>query len=130
MIIILILLLFTIKLNQLSVARSYLHKAAKASEEPWDMPLYVEAQLYEKAASQSGSFEFMDKCVYKLASEFYSKAARIGGSMSSSAIDRIKALQNTVPQQEDYFFRGHKTGDTIKIEGPTYGWIKQSITVK
>lgn len=118
------------KLNQLSVARSYLQKASKASEEAWDMPLFVEAQLYEKAASQSGSFEFMDKCVYKLASEFYSQAARIGGSMSSSAIDRIKALENTVPQQEDYFFRGYKSGDTIKIDGPTYGWIKQSITVK
>ncbi len=118
------------KLNQLSVARSYLHKAANASEEPWDMPVYLEAQLYEKAASQSGSFEFMDKCVYKLASDFYVKAARIGGAMASSSSDRVRALENTIPQQEDYFFRGYKSGDVIKIEGPTYGWIKRSITVK
>ena len=118
------------KLNQLSVARSYLHKASKASEQPWDMPLYVEAQLYEKAASQSGSFEFMDKCVYKLASDYYVKAARIGGPMASSSADRVKALSNTIPQQEDYFFRGYKSGDVIKIEGPTYGWIKKSIIVK
>jgi hypothetical protein len=94
------------------------------------MPLYVEAQLYEKAASQSGSFEFMDKCVYKLASDFYLKAARVGGPMSSSSSDRVRALENTVPQQEDYFFRGYKSGDVIKIDGPSYGWIKQSIIVK
>ncbi len=118
------------KLDQLSVARSYLKKATKASEEPWDMPVYVEAQLYEKAASQSGTFEFMDKCVYKLASDTYLKAARIGGPMSSASVDRVKALKNTVPQKEDYFFRKYKTGDTIKIEGGTFGWIKRSITVK
>ncbi len=118
------------RLNQLSVARSYLQKASKASEEPWDMPIYVEAQLYEKAASQSGSFKFMDKCVYKLASDYYAKAARIGGPISSTAAERVKALENTIPQKEDYFFRGFKSGTKIKIEGPTYGWIKRSITVK
>ncbi len=118
------------KLDQLSVARSYLQKASKASEEPWDMPIYVEAQLYEKAASQSGSFDFMDKCVYKLASDTYTKAARIGGPMASAAVDRVKALADTVPQKEDYFFRKYKSGDKIKIEGGTYGWIKRSITVK
>lgn len=118
------------KLNQLSVTRSYLQKASKASEEPWDMPIYVEAQLYEKAASQSGSFEFMDKCVYKLASDTYRKAVRIGGPMTSSAADRVKALQNTIPQKEDYFFRNYKSGAMIKIEGPTFGWINRTIIVK
>lgn len=117
-------------LNQLSVARSYLQKASKASKEPWDVPLYVEAQLYEKAASQSGSFKFMDKCVYQLASDTYARAARIGGSSSSAASERVRTLKKTVPQKEDYFFRGYKVGDKIKIEGPTYGWIKRSITVR
>ncbi|MBU1798106.1 MAG: hypothetical protein KKF21_06970 [Bacteroidetes bacterium] len=118
------------KLDQLSVARTYLQKASKASEEAWDMPVYLEAQLYEKAASQSGSFDFMDKCVYKLASDTYAMAARIGGSMSSNASDRVKALENTIPQKEDYFFRQYKTGDVIKIEGGTFDWINRSITVK
>jgi len=118
------------KLDQLSVARSYLQKASKTSSEPWDMPIYVEAQLYEKAASQSGTFEFMDKCVYKLASDTYSQAAKIGGSMSSSASDRVKTLEKSIPQKEDYFFRKYKSGDVIKIEGETYGWINRSITVK
>jgi tetratricopeptide (TPR) repeat protein len=118
------------KLNQLSVARSYLQKSSKASVEPWDMPLYVEAQLYEKAASQSGSFEFMDKCVYKLASDTYLKAARIGGANASLSADRVKSLENTIPQKEDYFFRNFKSGDIIKIEGNTYGWINRKIIVK
>lgn len=118
------------KLNQFSVARSYLQKASKASEETWDMPLYVEAQLYEKSASQSGTFEFMDKCVYKLASDTYVRAARVGGPMASLSVDRVKALKDTVPQKEDYFFRKYKSGDKIKIEGDTFGWINRSITVK
>jgi tetratricopeptide (TPR) repeat protein len=118
------------KIGQLSVARSYLQKAYKASEEPWDMPIYVEAQLYEQAASQSGTFDFMDKCVYKLAVDTYVKAARIGGPMASAAVERVKALENTIPQKEDYFFRKYKSGDVIKIEGGPYGWIKRSITVK
>ena len=29
-----------------------------------------------------------------------------------------------------YFFRKYKSGDTIKIEGGTFGWINRSITVK
>ena len=118
------------KLDQLSVARSYLQKAAKASPEPWDMPIFVEGQLYEQAARNCGSFEWMDKCVYKLASDTYVKAARIGGAMSSTSADRVKALENSVPQQEDYFFRNFKAGDTIKIKGNCYDWIDRSITVK
>ncbi len=118
------------KLDQLSVARSYLQKASKASAEPWDMPLFVEGQLYEQAARNCGSFDWIDKCVYKLASDTYVKAARIGGAISSAAVDRVKALENSVPQQEDYFFRSLKSGDEIKIEGACYDWINKSIYVK
>jgi len=118
------------KLDQLSVARSYLQKAAKASAEPWDMPFFVEAQLYEQAARNCGSFDWIDKCVYKLASDTYIKASRVGGAISSASVDRVKALENSVPQQEDYFFRSLKSGDEIKIEGGCYDWIKKSIYVK
>jgi len=118
------------KLEQLSVARSYLQKASKASKDPWDMPVFVEAQLYEQAARNCGSFDWIDKCVYKLASDTYVKAARVGGAISSASVDRVKALKNSVPQQEDYFFRSLKSGDEIKIEGGCYDWIKKSIYVK
>ncbi|MBN1299648.1 MAG: tetratricopeptide repeat protein [Melioribacteraceae bacterium] len=116
------------KLGQLSVARSYLQKASSASEEPWDLPLYVEAQLYEQAARDCG-FEFEDKLVYQLAVDTYKKAAALNGPQLSYARERIRALENSVPQQEDYFFRNIKSGTVIKIEGKCYGWINRSITV-
>lgn len=118
------------KLDQLSVARSYLQKASKASSEPWDMPIFIEGQLYEQAARNCGSFDWIDKCVYKLASDTYVKAARVGGAVSSASVDRVKALENSVPQKEDYFFRNLKSGAEIKIEGGCYDWIKKSIYVK
>ncbi len=115
------------RLDQLSVARSYLKKASKYSPE-WDMPAYLEAQLYEQSARNCG-FEFMDRIVYQLAVETYQKAARLNGSNSGAARDRVKALSSSVPQSEDYFFRKLKPGDTVKIEGNCYGWIGKSITV-
>lgn len=116
------------KIGQLSVARSYLQKAIDASSEPWDLPIYFEAQLYEQAARNCG-FEFMDKCVYQLAVETYRKAASLNGPQSNSARERILALANSVPQAEDYFFRKLRSGTQIKIEGKCYEWINRSITI-
>lgn len=115
-------------IGQLSVCRSYLQKSANASDESWDIPIMVEAQLYEQAARECG-FEFMDKCVYQLACDTYGRAAAVGGAQSSSARSRIKALNQSIPQSEDYFFRKYKSGDKIQIEGQCYGWIKRSIIV-
>jgi hypothetical protein len=47
----------------------------------------------------------------------------------SLARDRISALSGSVPSQEDYFFQGYKSGQTISISGNCYGWINRSITV-
>jgi len=115
-------------MDQFSVARNYLRKAAKASP-GWDYPLYIEANLYESAARSCG-FEFEDKCAYKLAQDTYRKVANMGGENASAARDRVKALSNSVPTKEDYFFRKKRNGDVIKIEGKCYGWIGKSITVK
>lgn len=115
-------------ISQLSVCRSYLQKAASASSESWDIPIMVEAQLYEQAARECG-FEFMDKCVYQLAVDTYMRAAAVGGAQSSSAKERVKALNQSIPQREDYFFRKYKSGDKILIEGTCYGWIQRSIIV-
>lgn len=114
-------------MGQLSVARSYLYKASKVSP-GWDYPVYIEAQLYEHAARNCG-FEFEDKCVYKLAVDTYNKAARLGGEHAQVAAERAKALSNSIPTKEDYFFRKLKNGDVIKIEGRCYDWIGKSIKV-
>ncbi len=114
-------------LNQLSVARSYLQKASRVAPN-WDYPVYIEAQLYEQAARNCG-FEFMDKIVYQLAADTYRKAANLGGQYSSTASDRVSALKNSVPTQEDYFFRNINSGSTVKIEGKCYDWIDRSVIV-
>ncbi len=115
------------EMGQYSVARSYLHKASKADPN-WDYPLYLEAQLYESAARNCG-FEFMDKVVYLLAVNTYRKAAAMNGPHSTVAKERVKALSNSVPQKEDYFFRKLKSGDKIKIEGECYDWIGKTVIV-
>lgn len=118
------------KLDQLSVSRSYLQKASAASS-GWDYPVFIEAQLYEQSVSNcvSGQLDFMDKVVYKLAYDTYLKAAKMKGDYSSQAADRVKALQNTIPSQEDYFFRNLKSGMEITIEGKCYDWIGRKVIV-
>lgn len=115
------------RLDQLSVSRTYLQRAMKADPN-WDYPVFIEAQLYEQGA-RACDFDFMAKCVYLLAVNTYRKAANMGGQFSSTAAERVKALQNSIPMKEDYFFRKIKSGDTIKIEGPCYAWIDRSVTV-
>lgn len=115
------------KLDQLSVSRSFLQRAMRIDPN-WDYPVFIEAQLYEQAA-RSCDFDFMAKSVYLLAVNTYRKAAAMGGQYSSSASDRVRALSNSIPTKEDYFFRKLKSGDIIKIEGPCYAWIGASVQV-
>ncbi len=115
------------KLEQLSVSRTYLQKAMNIDSN-WDYPVLIEAQLYEQSA-RSCEFDFMAKCVYLLAVSSYRKAAGMGGQFATTASDRVKALQNSIPTKEDYFFRKLKSGDTIKIEGACYAWIGRSVNV-
>lgn len=91
------------------------------------MPIYYEGLLYEQAARSCG-FEFMDKVVYQLAVDTYRRAVNMDASVSL-ARDRISALSGSVPSQEDYFFQGYKSGQTIPVSGSCYGWINRSITV-
>lgn len=113
--------------GQLAAARSYVNKAAEVNTN-WDYPYYIEANLYEEAARNCG-YEFMDKIVYQLAVDTYRKALSKGGQYASSSRDRISALANSVPSQEDYFFRNINSGDKIKIEGRCYEWINRTVTV-
>jgi tetratricopeptide (TPR) repeat protein len=115
------------RIEQLSVSRTYLQKAMKADPN-WDYPVFIEAQLYEQGA-RACEFDFMAKCVYLLAVNTYRKTASMGGQFSSTAAERVRALQNSVPTKEDYFFRKLKSNDVIKIEGPCYSWIDRSVSV-
>lgn len=113
--------------GQLAASRSYLQKAMSV-DPSWDYPIYIEGTLYEQAARSCG-FEFMDKVVYLLAVNTYREAASKGGNYSSTAQERVSALSNSIPSQEDYFFRKIKSGDTVKIEGKCYDWINRTVTI-
>ncbi|OGU56576.1 MAG: hypothetical protein A2V66_14360 [Ignavibacteria bacterium RBG_13_36_8] len=118
------------KIDQLSVARTYLRRSSALSPE-WDYPYYIEGSLYEQAVRNcmGAKFEFMDKCVFQLAVETYQRARSMGGQFTSTAAERISALSNSIPQKEDYFFRKMQSGETIKIDTGCYGWIGKTITV-
>ncbi|GJQ63841.1 MAG: hypothetical protein SCALA702_28940 [Melioribacteraceae bacterium] len=118
------------KMEQLSVARTYLQKATKADPD-WDYPYWIEGQLYEQAARNCvrDKFEFEDKLVYQLAVDTYRRAATKGGTYGVMAKDRANSLGTSVPEQADYFFRKYKAGDVIDVKGKCYDWIGRSITV-
>lgn len=112
--------------GRLSEARSYYQKASEVGG-GWGLPIYYEGLLYEQAARSCG-FEFNDKLVYLLAVETYRKAYNMDPSVTQ-AKERVSALSTSIPTQEDWFFHGYKSGQTIPIKGECYGWINRSVTV-
>lgn len=110
-----------------SNARKYYLKASDVGG-GWALPIFYEAYLYEKAASGCGGDAFNKKVVYQLALNTYKKAKRMDPALQQ-AQDRINVLSTTVPTQEDYFFRGYKSGATIPISDQCPGWIGKSITI-
>lgn len=113
--------------GQFSSARSQFRKASSVGD-GWALPVFYEGMLYENAARGCGSFDFMDKCVFRLAQLTYLRAASMDPSLSQ-AQSRANALSASVPTQEDYFFKQYNSGQSIAIQGGCYGWIGKSITV-
>ena len=109
-----------------SQARKYYLKASEVGG-GWALPIFYEGYLYEKAAAECQD-EFNKKLVYQLAVDTYNKAKRMDPTLTQ-AQDRVNALSTSVPTQEDYFFRGYKSGSVIPISNQCPGWIGKSITV-
>ena len=112
--------------GKFSQARRYYLKASEIGG-GWALPIYYEGYLYEKAARGCNP-EFENKLVYQLAIETYRRALRMDASLQQ-AQNRINVLSTSVPTQEDYFFRGYKSGDIIPITHNCFEWIGKSITV-
>lgn len=110
--------------GQLALARTQYIKASEVGGN-WGLPIYYEGLLYESAARNCG-FAFEDKLVYLLAVETYRRAANMDASLGM-ARDRINALSGSLPTQEEIFFRGLKSGQTMQINGSCYGWIGKSV---
>jgi tetratricopeptide (TPR) repeat protein len=113
-------------MGKLSNARRYYIKASEVGG-GWALPIFYEGYLYEKAAG-SCTEEFDKKMVYQIALDTYKKALRMDSSLTQ-ANNRISALSTSVPTQEDYFFRGYKSGDIIPLSDNCPGWIGKSVTV-
>jgi len=111
-----------------SLARRNYLKASEVGGD-WALPIFYEGYLYEKAAAQcKDGLEFERKIIYQVALDTYKKARRMDPTLQQ-AQGRLNALSTSVPTQEDYFFRGYKTGDVIPIPDGCPGWIGKSITV-
>jgi tetratricopeptide (TPR) repeat protein len=109
-----------------SLARKYYLKASDVGG-GWALPIFYEGYLYEKAAGECTD-DFNKKLVYQLAIDTYKKAKKMDPTLTQ-AQDRVTALSTSVPTQEDYFFRGYKSGTVIPISDQCPGWIGKSITV-
>jgi tetratricopeptide (TPR) repeat protein len=112
--------------GQLAAARTQFQKASEVGG-GWGLPIYYEGNLYEEAA-RGCTYDLQAKMVYQLAVDTYRKASSMEPSLTR-AQERIRALSGSIPTQEDYFFAGYKSGQTIAISGSCYGWIGRSITV-
>ncbi len=114
--------------GQLSAARSQFIKASEVGK-GWAQAIYYEGLLYEQAARDC-KFDFDAKVVYQIAVDTYRKAISIDPNYSQ-ARERIKALDESgsLPTQEDYFFRGYKSGQIVTPKGDCYTWIGKSVTV-
>jgi tetratricopeptide (TPR) repeat protein len=113
--------------GQLTQARNMFIKASDVGG-GWGLPIYYEGLLYEQAARNCGAHDFEAKLVYQVAQDTYRRALKMDASLSQ-ARDRIGALSGSVPSQEDYFFRGHKSGQSLPLAGGCYGWIGKTVTV-
>ena len=110
-----------------ALARKYYQKASEVKG-GWGLAIYYEGYLYEKAA-RGCTFDFQSKLVYQLAVDTYRQAKKVDPGLQQ-AQERINALSTSVPTQEDYFFRGYKSGDSVPITGDCFGWIgSKSVTV-
>jgi len=113
-------------MGKLSKARRYYVNASEVGG-GWALPIYYEGFLYEKSA-RACNFDFDTKMVYQLAVDTYRKAVRMDPSLTQ-AKERIGALSTSVPTQEDYFFRGYKSGEVLPIAGDCFTWIRKSVAV-
>lgn len=113
-------------MGRLSQARTQYQKASDVGN-GWALPIFYEGLLYEQSA-RGCTFDFETKLVYKLAVDTYRKARNMDPSLNQ-AQDRMNALSSSLPIQEDYFFRGYKSGQVLPINGSCFGWIGRSVTV-
>jgi len=115
-------------------ARTFAERAAELDPE-WGAPRMVVAQAYEAAVQRCvertrGGWDKMrvlDKLVYLLAREEYSRAAR-DPQFADQARARSIALDSVLPTSEDLFVNKIPRGQSYLINRDCYTWINRSVT--
>jgi tetratricopeptide (TPR) repeat protein len=125
------------QLGNFQQARTYAQRAQRMDSN-WGEPLIEIAAIYEEVIERcvvnvKGGWANMtleDRIVYKLAQEYYQRAAQIDSRVANRARERTQFLNNLIPQDEDYFFNRELIRDgKIQVSGECYEWIGESITV-
>jgi tetratricopeptide (TPR) repeat protein len=118
-------------------AREYARRAQRMDSN-WGEPLMEIATIYEEVIEKCvvntkggwANMKLEDRIVYKLAQEYYQRAAQIDQRVATRARERAQFLNNLIPQDEDYFFnRDLISNGKIQIFGDCYEWINEEITV-
>ncbi len=118
-------------------AREYARRAQRM-DPSWGEPLIEIATIYEEVIERCvvntkggwANMQLEDRIVYKLAQEYYQRAAQIDQRVARRAQERAQFLDNLIPQDEDYFFnRDLISNGKIAIFGNCYEWINEEITV-
>ncbi|MBN8704685.1 MAG: tetratricopeptide repeat protein [Bacteroidetes bacterium] len=126
-----------INLDKGQSAREWANKALRVDKNLGRAHIVV-GQAYEAAisscVSQKGGWskiEFEDRMVYLAVIDAYQRAKAVDPSVTGEANQRINAIHtnNLLPTKADYFFKKKKPGDKIKISGPCYSWIGETVTV-
>lgn len=125
------------QLGDFRTARTYARQASRMNPN-WGEPLIEIATIYEQVIEKCvvdtkggwANMELSDRVVYKLAQEYYQRAAQVDNRVASRARERASFLDTLVPQDEDYFFNRNLISDgMIEVFGNCYEWIGESITV-
>ena len=125
------------QLGDYQQARSYARRANRMDTN-WGEPLIEIATIYEEVIEQcvvetKGGWENMelaDRVMYKLAQEYYQRAAQTDANVAERARERADFLTDLVPQDDDYFFnRDLIENGSMEVFGECYNWVNENITV-
>jgi tetratricopeptide (TPR) repeat protein len=121
--------------ENLQQARSFARQAAQLDPD-WGQPYVQIATVYAQAVNQCTSgrkMEREDRVVYWLVLDYLDKAKSVDSSVASSVDRQYQSYQPVVPTTEDKFFKGWKTGQTMKIDASLnqcYDWVDETTTVR
>jgi len=125
------------QLGEYQQARRYAQQASRM-DTSWGEPLMEIATIYEEVVERCvqesrGGWEDMqleDRVVYRLAQEYYQRAAQRDERVAERARERANFLHDLVPQDDHYFFNRDLINDgKMEVTGNCYDWIDEEITV-